>query len=117
MVLSAPAVPAVPLAVLCAAATAAATTPTLFDVAPVKFPLVNRIVIDSAVLYCRPLNVATPLTAVAVVVPSSVPVPLKRVAVTTVVLSLATTAFAPLRTSTTGCVPNAAPAVGAAEGC
>src|SRR6185295_14751363 len=67
----------------------------------------------------RFVNVATPATAVAVVVPVSaapaVPVPATIVPVTPVVLSAASVAPL-LRTCTTGCVANAT--VGAApEGC
>jgi hypothetical protein len=56
----------------------------------------------------RLLNVATPLTAVAVAVPTSV-APALTVAVTTVELSLVTTLLPTSCNDTCGCVVNAAP--------
>src|SRR3954470_13644201 len=70
-----------------------------------------------ATLCDRFVNVARPEDAVAVTVPCSVPVPARRVAVTTVLLSEITRLPPTSRTSTTGCGENAAAAVGAGSGC
>ena len=65
-----------------------ALTATLPEVVSVKIPLANLIVIVSAMLYDKPEKVATPLTAVALVVPCKTPLPVARLAVTVVPLSL-----------------------------
>src|ERR1035437_139658 len=67
-------------------------------------------------LICRLVKVATPFTALTVVVPTNVPVPLAIAAVTAFV---APATFVPLpsRISTTGCVPNTEPLLAFADGC
>ena len=65
-------------------------------------------VVPATPIMPRSTNVATPLTAVAVVVPTNV-APLPTEAVTTVVLSLVTTLPLPSCSATCGCVENAAP--------
>ena len=77
----------------------------------------NWMVIAFATLWLRFVKVATPLTAVTLVVPWSVPAPPSRVAVTTVVLSAVNTLPFASRTNTTGCWAKATPAVGADDGC
>src|ERR1051326_4784077 len=68
----------------------AGLTVTVLEVALARLPLVKVIVMASALSYRRLEKVATPLAAVAVVVPpnKAVPVPVVRAAVTTVELTL-----------------------------
>ena len=80
-----------------------ALTTTLPEVVSVKVPLANLIVIVSAMLYDRPVKVATPLTAVRLVVPCKAPLPAARLAVTTVLLSLVSKLPDASSTRTTGC--------------
>ena len=75
-------------------------------------------VIVSAVLYDRPLNVATPLVSVTVrLLPCRLDVPVLRAAVTVCVLSLVMTLPNGSSSVTTGCVAKATPAVAVADGC
>ena len=91
---------------------AAGLTTTLPDVAeatPVVLVL-KAIVIVSAVLYDRPLNVATPPANVTVsLLPCRLEVPLLRAAVTVCVLSVVMTLLNASSSSTTGWVANATP--------
>ena len=75
--------------------------------------------IVSALLYDRPLNVATPLASVTVrVLPCRLAVPVAAgAAVTVCVLSLVMTLPNASSSLTTGCVANATPAVAVADGC
>ena len=67
---------------------AAALTATTLEVALVRLPLANWIVILVATLWERFAKVTIPATAVALVVPCKVPLPALRVAVTMVLKSL-----------------------------
>ena len=100
---------------------AAGLTTTLLDVAEVTPPalVVKRMFMVSALLYDRPLNVATPLDSVTVsALPCRLAVPvLPRAAVTVCVLSLVMTLPKASSSVTTGCVPNATPAVAVLDGC
>ena len=93
-----------------------ALTATLPEVVSVKVPLANLIVIVWAMLYDRSVKVATPWTAVRLVVPCKAPLPAMRLAVTTVVLSLVTKLPAESSTRTTGWLVKATPAVAFGEG-
>ena len=98
---------------------AAGLTRMLLETTPVRLPLLKTIVIVSALLCDRLLNVTTPLAEVTLVVPCNVAVPRPRAALTTVVLSAPPLAV--LRvfpnwscTSKTGAGEKTAPAVTAA---
>jgi len=105
------------VAVVCAADTAAGLTTTFVEAAVgVRFPLENCSVIVVATLCARVAKVATPLEAVAVTVPCSVPVPPSRVAVTIVLLSAVRTLPKASKTWIAGCCPKATPAVAVADG-
>src|SRR6476660_9106804 len=69
-------------------AKAAGNTLTVPERSLVSTPLVQLIVMSPATVCERLVKVATPLVAVRLVVPWSVPLPPERAAVTTVVLSL-----------------------------
>ena len=74
--------------------------------------------IVSALLYDRPLNVATPPANVTVrSLPCRLAVPVLRAAVTVCVLSLVMTLPNASSSFTTGCVAKATPAVAVADGC
>ena len=87
------------------------------EVALVSVPLVNRMVMLVATVWERLAKVATPLAAVAVRVPWSVPLPAARAAVMTVLLSLVRRLpnWSSIRMA--GCCAKATPAVAVVEGC
>src|ERR1044072_7521024 len=92
-------------------------TVNVCDVTGVIVPAENVTSIVVATLCWRLVNVATPLTAVAVSAPVSVPEPVgPRAAVIVVELSDRTRLPAPSKTRTTGWVVNAPPAA-ARDGC
>ena len=93
-----------------------ALTATLPEVASVKVPLLNLIVIVWAMSYDRSVKVTTPLTAVRLVVPCKAPLPAARLAVTTVVLSLVNKLPDGSSMRITGCWAKTTPAVAVAEG-
>src|SRR5437667_12760245 len=95
---------------------AAGLTVMLPEVVPAKAPRPNSMVIVSALLYERFANVATPLTAVTLVVPCNAAVPASRVALTTVLLSLVTRLPKLSNRRTTGAVEKIVPAVAVAGG-
>ena len=80
-------------------------------------PLANWIVMLVATLCERLVNVTTPPTAVTVVEPWSTPEPAARVAVTTVLLSLARRLPNWSSIRTCGCCAKATPASAVLEGC
>ena len=63
-------------------------TTTSLEVAAVKLPLAKLIVIVAAALGDRSVKVTTPLTADRLVVPCKTPLPVARLAITVVPLSL-----------------------------
>lgn len=85
------------------------------DVAAVRPVLVNWIVIVSATLYDRFVNVATPFVMLTVVAPWRAPVPVSLAAVT-VPLAVVTRLLFASSTQITGCVANIVPAVLGVEG-
>src|SRR2546426_7726468 len=87
------------------------------EVALLRLPLVNWIVMLVATLWARLPKVTTPLTAVAAVVPWSVPLPALRVAVTIVLLSLLIKLPNWSSTRMTGCCAKGTLAVALEEGC
>src|SRR5882724_744525 len=95
---------------------AAALTATTLEVALVKLPLVNWMVILVATLWERFAKVTMPPEAVAVVVPCTVPLPALRVAVTTVLKSLLRRLPNWSSTRIWGCVEKATPAVAVLDG-
>src|SRR5262245_53132888 len=84
------------------------------EVAPVKAPLVKAIVILVAVLAARLLKLTNPLIAATLVVPSSVPLPAARLAVTVRLLGHRFPNESSTRT--TGCGEKTAPTVAVAGG-
>ena len=95
---------------------AAEPTTTLAEVAPLRLPLAKLIVIVSATLYDRLAKLATPLLAVALVVPCNELVPALRVATTTVLLSALTKLPKASSIRSAGCGAKAAPAVAVPAG-
>ena len=87
------------------------------EVAAVRPVAVKLRLMVVARLWDRFANVATPLTAVAVKVPCTVPLPALRATVTTVLLSLERRLPSESSMRMTGCCAKATPAVAAAEGC
>ena len=88
----------------------------LVEVAPVRLPLLNAIVILVATLCDRLVKLTRPLTAVRLVVPCKAPPPALRAALTVVVTSEVTRFPNWSSIRMTGCCAKAAPAVAAAEG-
>src|SRR6266567_2523944 len=95
---------------------AAGLTTTLPEVAPVKVPPAKLMVMVSATLYDRLVNVTRPLTAVRLVVPCKAALPPARLAVITVLLSLLRRLPNGSSIRITGCWAKATPAVAVAEG-
>ena len=91
-------------------------TTTLLEVAPVKPVALKSIVMVSTVLCARLVKVAKPLAAVTLTVPSKLPVPALRAAVTTVVLSVLRKLPNASSTRMTGCWANGAVTVAVADG-
>src|SRR5262245_30036908 len=95
----------------------AALTAIAVEVADEMPAAAKSIVIVSAGLYERFVNVTTPLTAVRPVVPCNDAVPRLRVAVTTVLLSPDRKLPKASSMRITGCCEKATPAVALEEGC
>src|SRR2546426_3650926 len=95
---------------------AAALTAIKLEVALVRLPLVNRIVMLVATFCERLVKLTRPLTAVRLVVPCKMPLPAFRLAVTTVVLSLLRRFPNWSSTRTTGWGDNTTPATALAGG-
>ena len=93
-------------------------TTTLADVAgaPGRPGLAKSMLIVVATLCERLVKLTTPLTAARLVAPCKAPLPAFRLAVTTVLLSLARKLPKASSIRTTGCGAKATPAVAAAEG-
>ena len=97
-------------------AAAAGLIMIFLDVSGINVPLLKRMEMVSATLCDRLENVTVPLLAVAERIPCSVPVPDKRAAVTTVLLSVVIRFPPASSTLRIGCWENATPAVADDEG-
>ncbi len=96
---------------------AAALTAMPVEVAPVRVPLANCIVMFVATLCERFVKVTTPPLAVRLVLPCNAPLPAPRLALTTVELSLLRKLPYASSIRSVGCCAKTTPAVAVLEGC